>query len=183
MDCGCPQKKGQRQKNLWPKYFTEIFVLDSDGVLTNVLWKISKFCFKFCVLEDQKWALWAHSLPPSLGASEICGLEALPHSLHCLAGRFWILIVEGTQGKVSSLIRISCKQKLEWCQKLQWLTVVVCACWYNRGLSSIASIFAQQMPLNSVRRVHLPLELIFIEISGKWCRVFRVQIWWWSASD
>jgi len=54
MDCGCPQKKGQRQKNLRPKYFTEIFLFDSAGVLIKILWKILKFCFKFCVLEDQK---------------------------------------------------------------------------------------------------------------------------------
>jgi hypothetical protein len=47
-------EKGQRQKNLWPKYFTEVSLFDSVGVLTKILWKLSKFCFKFCVLEDQK---------------------------------------------------------------------------------------------------------------------------------
>ncbi len=46
--------------------------------------------------EVKKLCELTHSLPPSLGASEICGFEAWPHSLHCLAGRFWSLIVEGT---------------------------------------------------------------------------------------
>jgi hypothetical protein len=65
MDCGCPQKKGQRQKNLWQKYFTEIFVLDSDGVLTKVWWKISKVLFQvLCPWGSE--VSFVSSLTPSL---------------------------------------------------------------------------------------------------------------------